>query len=494
MFISQICPERIFSLNKKDYNENSDFVLYWMIANRRSHDNFSLDYALELANFYGKKLIVLEALAIDYPWASLRFHQFIIEGMLDNQKELQEKNICYYPFVEQTKDQGKNLLSSFAQAAFAVVTDYYPCFFLPAIVNKIAKTSPVPVISVDSNGIFPLQKTPRSFTTAASFRRYLQKNILSSLSQFPNPDIAPQKEQATVPTAITIKWPATDIQALRNNKLKTLNIDHNISAINLRGGSVAAHKKYQYFLTHNFDQYAENRNSVDSDPSSGLSPYLHFGHISSHTIFRALCKKENWTIPTIAPKATGSREGWWRMSASAEAFLDQIITWRELGFVFCHHNPDYDQYDSLSEWARKTMSDHKDDPRPYTYSLNQFEQSLTHDPIWNACQNQLRTQGIIHNYLRMYWGKKILHWSSSPQEALNIMIELNNKYAIDGRDPNSYSGIFWTLGRFDRAWGPERPIFGKIRYMSGDSTKRKLRLNNYLSQYSAATATLPLNF
>jgi deoxyribodipyrimidine photo-lyase len=161
------------------------------------------------------------------------------------------------------------------------------------------------------------------------------------------------------------------------------------------------------------------------------------------------------------------------------------LTWRELGFNRCALDPDgYDDYDTLPAWAKETLAEHADDERPHLYTLEEFAQSRTHDPLWNAAQNELRTTGVIHNYLRMLWGKKILHWSKSPRDALQIMIELNNRYALDGRDPNSYSGIFWILGRFDRPWGPEREVFGKIRYMTSKNTRRKLAIRPYLDRFS----------
>jgi deoxyribodipyrimidine photo-lyase len=180
----------------------------------------------------------------------------------------------------------------------------------------------------------------------------------------------------------------------------------------------------------------------------------------------------------------GKRSGWWGLSADAEAFLDELVTWRELGLNFCAQRADYDRYESLPAWARATLERHARDRRPHVYALEQLERAQTHDELWNAAQNQLRVEGRIHNYLRMLWGKKILHWSASPREALAILIELNNKHALDGRDPNSYSGIFWTLGRFDRPWGPEREVFGTVRYMSSESTRRKLRVEDYVARWS----------
>jgi deoxyribodipyrimidine photo-lyase len=170
------------------------------------------------------------------------------------------------------------------------------------------------------------------------------------------------------------------------------------------------------------------------------------------------------------------------MSEDAEGFLDQVVTWRELGYQAAARVPNNDEYGALPEWAQATLRDHADDPREYVYTLEQFDEAATHDEVWNIAQRQLRQEGTIHNYLRMLWGKKILEWSRTPQKAHDIMFELNNRYALDGRDPNSTSGIHWVMGRYDRPWGPERSIFGKVRYMSSDSARRKLRMKNYLSR------------
>jgi deoxyribodipyrimidine photo-lyase len=189
-------------------------------------------------------------------------------------------------------------------------------------------------------------------------------------------------------------------------------------------------------------------------------------------------------MENLFSKATGRRSGWWKVSSAAEEFLDQVITWRELGFNRCANRDDYDKYESLPSWALQTLSLHSRDRRKHIYGMAQLEAGMTHDPLWNAAQRQLLHEGQIHNYLRMLWGKKILEWSETPQQALDVMVELNNKYALDGRDPNSYSGIFWVLGRYDRPWGPERPIFGKVRYMSSENTARKVRVPNYIQKYA----------
>jgi deoxyribodipyrimidine photo-lyase len=238
------------------------------------------------------------------------------------------------------------------------------------------------------------------------------------------------------------------------------------------------------FVDGRLVSYIERRNQPEEEGASGLSPYLHFGHISAHRIFHAVMEKEKWFFDRLSERADGRRSGWWGMGESAEAFLDQLITWRELGFNMCRLREDVDRYSSLPAWALQTLSAHEMDEREAVYSPEEFDGAKTHDPLWNAAQNQLKREGRLHNYLRMLWGKKILQWTASPQKALGIMIELNNRYALDGRDPNSTSGIFWVLGRYDRAWGPERPVFGKIRYMSSRNTARKVRVREYVKKYT----------
>ena len=197
----------------------------------------------------------------------------------------------------------------------------------------------------------------------------------------------------------------------------------------------------------------------------------------------SLLDQEQWH-PGLASPPNGKNRGFWNVSPSSEAFLDQVLTWREMGFNRTFRDPDgYDRYETLPEWALATLAEHESDARPALYTLDEFERAETHDPLWNAAQRELLTTGVMHNYLRMLWGKKILHWSRTPREALATMVELNNKYGLDGRDPNSYSGIFWVLGRFDRAWGPKRPVFGSVRYMTSDSTRKKLRLKAYLARF-----------
>ena len=266
--------------------------------------------------------------------------------------------------------------------------------------------------------------------------------------------------------------------------LQNLPIDHEVKiSSSVTGGSVDAKARLDQFLNRNLSAYGTDRNHPDEHVTTGLSPHLHFGHISAHEIVQKLLDKESWT-PDKASAANGKNHGFWNTSEPAEAFLDQVLTWREMGFNLSFRQPhNYDKFESLPNWAQITLHEHTKDKRPYVYTLKEFEQAQTADPIWNAAQRELVETGVMHNYMRMLWGKKILHWTDSPHQALSIMIELNNKYGLDGRDPNSYNGIFWVLGRYDRAWGPKRPIFGSVRYMTSESASKKLRLKKYVNRF-----------
>jgi deoxyribodipyrimidine photo-lyase len=268
--------------------------------------------------------------------------------------------------------------------------------------------------------------------------------------------------------------------------LSELPIDHLVAAVELRGGAVQAQRLLKQFVRNRLAGYQHDRNEPDLEGSTGLSPYLHFGHLSCHQLFWEIMKQQQWN-PSRLAGPNGKVEGFWGVDPNAEALLDQLCTWREIGLNMCWREPNYDAYDSLPTWALQTLDDHRHDPRAVVYDLDQLEFANTGDPIWNAAQRQLLIEGRMHNYLRMLWGKNILGWTKSPEQALQFMIELNNKYALDGRDPNSYSGIFWVLGRYDRAWGPERQVFGKIRYMTSQNTARKHALRQYLAKYSTLT-------
>jgi len=479
---------RIRSCNSAPVRSDSEFVLYWMIAFRRATWNFALDRALEWAEELRKPLVVLEALRCDYRWASDRMHSFLVDGMAENACRFEGTAALHYPFVEFEPDAGKGLLGAMAAHASVVVTDDFPCFFLPRMVAAAAVQVPVRMEAVDSNGLLPLRAADKAFSTAYAFRRFLQKNLPIHLMEFPKANaLATAKIPAAngIPREITARWPRMPVSLLNGDRsfLAKMPINHSVPRVLARGGTTAAQALLKEFVENKLEGYVEERNEPDRNAASGLSPYLHFGHISPHQIFSEITQHKGWSPEHLALRATGSRTGWWGVSRATEVFLDQLTTWRELGFNFCSQHNDCDQFDSLPQWARKTLREHARDERAYIYTLEDFEQASTHDRLWNAAQTQLLREGTIHNYLRMLWGKKILEWTPTPAKALETMVELNNKYALDGRDPNSYSGISWCLGRYDRPWGPERSVSGTVRYMSSTNTARKLDVEEYLRKY-----------
>jgi deoxyribodipyrimidine photo-lyase len=482
-------PLRIQQLNNADINNDGHYVVYWMTANRRLRYNFALQRAVEIASELKKPLLVFEALRCDYQWASDRLHRFVLQGMADHRRVLEETSVAYYAWIEPKKKAGRGLLEAIADNACAVVSDDFPCFFLPRMMKAVAPRLNVRFEVVDSNGLLPMRSTERIFPSAHTFRRHLQKELRPYLDEFPEEDpiAAAKLPKAQVPAEILKKWPAASDELLTATPdvLSKLPIDHAVLPAVFEGGDAAASQTLDRFMRSRLSRYAEERNNAEDEAASGLSPYLHFGHISAHEIFNTIASRDGWTMDRLAEKASGSRAGWWGMSDECESFLDELITWRELGYNMCSKRDDFEQLESLPDWALKTMSEHANDPREEIYTDEEFETAATSDDIWNAAQRQLVRDGRMHNYLRMLWGKKIYQWSETPQDALRVMIHLNNKYAVDGRNPNSYSGIFWVLGRYDRAWGPERPVFGKLRYMTSDSTRRKLKLKDYLQRYSA---------
>lgn len=480
---------RLHPKNDRPVRPDGRYVVYWMNAARRPVWNYGLEYAVAKAVELGKPLIVVEALSCSYPWASDRHHAFVMDGMAANAKHFAGTAVSYFPYVEAQLGAGRGLHMALAEDACLYVTDEWPCFIVPAWVAKVAAQVAVSMIAVDSSGLWPIAATERVFTTAYSFRAHLQKNLVPHLFDAPRPDplSGVRLPPLEIPRRILDRWQPYD-PVLGHRLLAELPIDHDVSVVvDHPGGFRAGAEKLKIFVNERLAGYAE-RSRVDKSLASGLSGHLHYGHTSPHEILASIADHEGWSPNDLDETgAGGKRQGWWSLSAAAEGFMDELVTWRELGLNFGHLRPEtYDRFDSLPDWARKTMAEHQADERPTTYTAKQFEEAQTHDELWNAAQVQLRREGIIQNYLRMLWGKKIYHWSKTPREALDTMIELNNRWAIDGRDPNSYSGIFWVLGRYDRAWGPEREIFGKLRYMTSESTARKFRTKDYVERYSPA--------
>ena len=460
---------RVRPINDRPVNYGGDYVLHWMTAARRPRFNHALDRSAAWAKALGKPLVVVEALGLAHRWASARFHSFIIQGMACNAEAFAQAGVQYIPYVERGSGSSKGMIESLTSKAAIVITDDWPCFITPKIVSALGRKSSVHVEAVDGAGLLPVSSVPKVFSRAFHFRNWHKKNIDQHLDRLSkkNP-LTGLSASAGIDSEVLQQWNPVEKEELLN-PLKWINglpIDHEVSPVEAHpGGFHEANRRLSHFIENVLERYGEGRNHPDQVSTSVLSPYLHFGHISSQEIWQ---------------QASGAEAG-----EQGDAFIDQLITWRELGLNFCHYHTEVDTWESLPDWCRKTLEEHADDVRPVTYSLEQLEAAETHDEIWNAAQRQLVGEGLIHNYLRMLWGKKILEWSAHPKEAVETMVHLNNRWALDGRDPNSYSGIMWCMGRYDRAWGPERPIFGKIRYMSSDNTARKLRLKPYLERWSS---------
>jgi len=479
---------RIETCNNHPPRNDGSYILYWMHTARRLGWNFALQRAAEWAKKLQRPLLIVETLPCASPHANLRHHHFALDGMADNARSMAGHLAAYYPFVERKPGQISELLTELGKTARMVVTDLHPLREALRDTQQLAARLPVLLERVDSNGILPLKAADREFTTAYSLRRFLQRNVLPHLLHMPLADPladASLMPPPTLPTNIYEHWPAAgdDFLTGKRGALRDLPIGQHTGSAAIKGGSDSACQALDVFLREHLALYESHRNQPQRDVTSGLSPFLRWGHISSHQIVQRLLDHESWHPSNLSLETRGQRSGWWGLSTNAEAFLDQLITWRELGYLFCLWRDDYDRFDGLPDWAQATLLDHAADPRPYLYNRQELDTGQTHDPLWNAAQMQLVREGQLHNYLRMLWGKKILQWSATPQQAMATMIELNDRYALDGCDPNSYSGIGWVLGRFDRAWGPQRPIFGKIRYMSSRNTARKVAVDQYIARY-----------
>ena len=482
---------RLRCLNKAPIDPDGEFILYWMIAARRLRSNFALQRAVDLSRELHRPLLILEALRCDYPFASDRLHKFVLDGMVDNRRDAAGSRALYYPYIEPERGAGRGLIESLARRACAIVTDWYPAFFIPRMVTAAAQKVRVKLEAVDGNGLIPLADHGRAFPTARSYRAFAQRALRDHILSVPDENPLNQLPRGVRlkqgPADVARRWPAADTKVLAGD-IAALPIDHSVRPTAIRGGRKEALAQLKRFVEQHLAEYGDNHNHPDDDCTSRLSPFLHFGHISAHEIFAAVMTHERWTTRKLSKRGGGVREGWWGVSPSAEMFLDQLVVWRELSFNGCEYIKDYTSYDSLPDWSRQTLKRHARDRRPHLYSVDQLETASTSDEVWNAAQRQMLAEGWFHGYLRMLWGKKILEWSAEPADALETMRTLMDRYSLDGRDPNSYASYAWVLGRYDRPW-PERPIFGTVRCMTSESARRKLRMKRFLEQYGDATSS-----
>lgn len=474
---------RLRRLNKARINGSGDYVLYWMQAYRRLDRNHALDYACRCALELDRPLVVFEGLRLDYPWASRRLHRFVVEGMQANAAAAEKLGINYWPFVETPRQSGRGLLARLAARAALVVSDDFPCFVAPRQGAALARVADVAVFAVDSNSMVPLSLLGPPVSAAAQLRRRIHKAFAEA---WPHRAARRPRLAGAAGRRVDAPFEASlprDLEAF----LAGLPLDPSVPPVAATpGGSAAGRARLRGFLKKRLSGYAEKR-SQPAPPkwghASGLSPYLHFGHLSIEEVVEgALQAAGEWDPAELRVHARGKREGFFCEDPDVNAFLDEAITWRDVGYHWsASRHADTESLErSLPAWALGSLLAHARDPRPYLYAPEQWETAATHDPLWNAAQRELLATGTIHGYMRMLWGKKVIEWSASPSEAYRTLVHLNNKYALDGRDPNSYSGILWCFGLFDRPWAPERPVLGRVRYMSSDNTARKFDLKPYL--------------
>ena len=428
-------------------------VVYWMQRAQRGRDNPALDVTVEAANLLGKPAVVFFAPVPFYPHANLRHYQFLNEGIADIAADLDKRNIG---LVLRRYPEHSLLKFCHEVKPALVVADENPTREPESWRQKAAQRLDVPFWTVDADVIVPSGLFSKAQYAAHIMRPRLRQWLKQFLVRSRNPSaqfswIRPKNLFGLAPDCCIIEgW----------------NIDRSVFPVSQwRGGSGEGLRLLREFVQQKLRGYGTLRNRPEQDRTSRLSPYLHFGHISPITV--ALAMQE-------ADAPTGDKQ----------AFLDQHITWRELAVNLVRFNPEYDSFECAEPWAHRTLVEHSKDHRPVIYSERQLENAETHDPLWNASQMQMVNTGWMHNYMRMYWAKKILEWSRTPAEAHRTAVVLNDKYELDGRDPNGYAGIAWAvLGKFDRPWF-ERPIFGKIRYMSGESTGRKFDSRRFIQQNS----------
>jgi photolyase PhrII len=439
-----------------------DLVLYWMqgVA-MRTHDNPALDFAAEQANRLRLPLLVYQGLRADYPWASDRIHTFILESAADLATEFERRGIQYGFYLDR-RERGetggtgreRSPLVQLAGRAALIVTEFFPTFLMPRQTRALRSRVAAPVVSVDAGTIVPVRYHEREHATAAAFR----PRILAALPRFLRRD---EGVEPTVRRAIELPFEPVRLENIPR-LVAGCDIDHSVApSRSFRGGTVAARNRLEAFLRDGLPQY-DRRNDPNAGVTSGLSPYLHFGCIAPQEIL-------------LRARDAGPAE-------QVARFQDELLTWRELAYNFVYYNPRHRTVEAIPAWARAELAAHEADPRPALYDLPTLESARTGDDLWNAAQRAYLVDGWMHNYLRMLWGKAVLGWTANAAQCLTVLEHLNNKYALDGRDPCSYAGIHWIFGKFDRPFY-RRPIYGTVRYQSLKAAKGKFDVGAYIRRY-----------
>ncbi len=428
-------------------------VVYWMSRDQRSGDNWAVHAGVQLARQHQRPLVVIFCLMPEFLGATWRQYDFMLRGLRELEPELGKKRIG---FVVRTGFPGEELPRFIHQTdPLTLLTDFSPLRIHRRWQQEIVDNVSVPVVEVDAHNIVPCWiASPKQEYAARTFRPKVHRALDDFLQPFPRLVRLPEELHYDCPP---VDW--DDLQ-------ETVRANRAVSPVTwCKPGETAARRALKRFITSKLSSYNSRRNDPTLDGQSHLSPYLHFGQLSAQRV--ALNVLDD----------AGSVE-------HIESFLEELIVRRELSDNYCYYNRQYDEFAGFPEWARKTLDKHRDDFRTYVYPISDLEDGITHDPLWNAAQQEMVTTGKMHGFMRMYWAKKILEWSPSPEEAQYVAIYLNDKYSLDGRDPNGYTGIAWSIGGVhDRPWS-ERDIFGTVRYMSYTGCKRKFDVDRYISQVS----------
>ncbi len=434
------------------------YILYWMQHAQRAMYNHALEYAIREANARRMPVVAVFGLTTNFPEATQRAYAFMLEGLRETQQTLRERGIRLL-VLRRPPVESVGMLA--AEAAL-VVTDRGYLRIERAWRDAAARSLATRLVQVESDVVVPIETVSDKEEYAAyTLRHKLERHLDAFLIPLEATPVA--RASLDLDFEDQIENAAADLSDI-GDLLAHIGADARAERVtSFRGGPSRARQRLAAFIAHKLAHYAEQRNEPSEDYLSHLSPYLHFGQISPLY---------------IALQIWDARNG---ESESRDAFLEELIVRRELSMNFCHYNPDYDTLDCLPDWARETLAEHANEPRTYIYDLAALEEARTHDPYWNAAQLEMVRTGKMHGYMRMYWGKKILEWTPNPTEAWRIALTLNNRYELDGRDPNGYAGVAWCFGKHDRAW-KERAIYGKVRYMSAGGLERKFDIEAYVAQ------------